>query len=155
MFRLNIGKEKALQKIKQYCAYQERNHQETKEKLYGYGLYKTDVEEIISILIEENFLNEERFAIAFAGGKFRMKQWGKIKIQYELKLKRVGAYNIKTAIASIDEEAYGKTLDKLFKTKLASLKSEKNIFVKKKKVQQYLIQKGYELQLINALVNSI
>ena len=80
-----LTKEQGLEKIKPYCAYQERCHREVKEKLYSYGLRKAEVEEILSFLIEENYLNEERFAVQFAGGKFRIKQWGKKKIQYEFK----------------------------------------------------------------------
>ena len=80
----NLTPKQAFPKIKQFCAYQERCHSEVKEKLYGYGLNKDDVEELISKLIEENYLNEERFAIVFAGGKFRSKNWGKVKIKYEL-----------------------------------------------------------------------
>ena len=66
---LNIGTEKALEKIKQYCAYQERCHSEVRNKLYGFGLNSEEIETIISTLIQENFLNEERFALAYAGGK--------------------------------------------------------------------------------------
>ncbi|MBP9099229.1 MAG: RecX family transcriptional regulator, partial [Ferruginibacter sp.] len=87
MERKNIGTEKARQKIRHFCSYQERSHQEVKEKLYGFGLYKVDVETLLSEMIEENYLNEERYAIAFAGGKFRIKKWGKVKIRYELKQK--------------------------------------------------------------------
>ena len=87
--------QQALQKIKHYCAYQERCHSEVKEKLYGVGLRKNEVDEIISTLIEENYLNEERFAIQFAGGHFRIKNWGRVKIKYELKQKQVSDYCIK------------------------------------------------------------
>lgn len=149
---LNIGIEKALQKIGQFCAYQERNHKEVKEKLYSYGLYKDQVEELISKLIQENFLNEERYAIAYAGGKFRAKDWGKNKIKYGLKQHQVSDYCIKKALKTIDEEEYVKTLQKLFAAKEKTLKSEKNIFIKKKKIQQYLMQKGYEVSLINELL---
>ncbi|TAH03079.1 MAG: RecX family transcriptional regulator, partial [Sphingobacteriales bacterium] len=88
-FTKTLTKEQALQKLRQYCAYQERCHQEVKDKLYSYGLHQQQVEESISQLIEEDYLNEERFAKQYAGGKFRMKQWGKVKITYELKLKKV------------------------------------------------------------------
>jgi regulatory protein len=149
---LNIGTEKALQKIGQFCAYQERNHKEVKEKLYSYGLYKDQVEELISKLIQENFLNEERYAIAYAGGKFRAKDWGKNKIKYGLKQHQVSDYCIKKALKTIDEEEYVKTLQKLYAAKEKTLKSEKNIFIKKRKIQQYLMQKGYEVSLINELL---
>ena len=147
----NIGVEKAWQKIKHYCGYQERSHAETRDKLYGFGLYKAEVEELLSRLIEENYLNEERYAMAFAGGKFRMKQWGRVKIRYELQQKRVSAYCIKKALASIKEDDYEKTLQKLAADKLRLLKGEKNHFVKKTKLRNYLMQKGYEPNLIMGL----
>jgi len=143
----------ALPKIKQYCAYQERSHSEVKDKLYGFGLIKNDIEDIISKLIEENYLNEERFAIQFAGGKFRIKHWGKVKIKYELKQKQVSDYCIKKALAEIDNTEYKKTLYKLADIKLKSLKSEKNIFIKKRKLQDHLLMKGFELNLVKEIVN--
>jgi regulatory protein len=146
---LNIGTEKALQKIKHYCGYQERNHFEVKEKLYSFGLYKDQVDSLISTLIEENYLNEERYALAFAGGKFRMKDWGRMKIKFELKKHQVSDYCIKKALASIDELLYQEKMEKLAAAKLKTLKSEKNIFIKKRKLQLYLTQKGYESMLIN------
>lgn len=144
----NIGTDRAFGKAKHYCGYQERSHAEAKQKLYSYGLYKTEVEEMLSRLIEENYLNEERYAIAFAGGKFRMKQWGKIKIKYELKLKKVSEYCIKKALNEIDDADYLKTFRKLADEKLRTLKGEKNIFMKMKKLQNYLMGKGYEYDLI-------
>jgi regulatory protein len=151
----NIGKESAFRKIKHYCAYQERSHAEVKTKLYGYGLYKTEVEALISQLIEENYLNEERFAIAFAGGKFRVKQWGKTKIKYELKLKQVSDYCIKKALKEIPDADYEKTLQKLTAEKLKTLQGEKNIFTKKSKLQNYLVGKGYEFDVVGRVVSSI
>jgi regulatory protein len=145
--------EEALQKAKQYCAYQERCHSEVKEKLYSFGLHKPDVDELLSELISENYLNEERFAIMFAGGKFRLKQWGRVKIKYALKQKQVSEYCIKKALAAIDENDYNKTLEKLFEQKLKTLKAEKNIFSKKKKLQDHLMQKGFETSMVIRLVS--
>ena len=150
-----FSREKAFQKIKHYCAYQERSHREVKEKLYSFGLWKKDVEPILSQLIEENYLNEERFAQQFAGGKFRMKHWGKIKIQYELRQQQVSEYCIRKALASIREEDYQKTFEKLANQKLTSLKGEKNLFIKKRKLQDFLLQKGYEPLLVHALNNRL
>ena len=155
MERKNIGTEKALQKIKNFCSYQERNHQEVKEKLYSFGLYKMDVEMLLSQMIEENYLNEERFAIAFVGGRFRIKKWGRVKIRYELKQKRISDYCIKIGLASIAEEDYIKTLQKLFTEKKTSLKSEKNIFIKKQKIQSFLMKRGFEPQLISGLIQQM
>ena len=146
---LNIGIEKATQKAKQYCAYQERNHDEVRQKLYTYGLYQDQVNSVLSQLIDENYLNEERYAIAFAGGRFRVKDWGRIKIKYELKKHQVSEYCIKQALLNISEEEYQQKLEKLATIKLKSLKGEKNEFIKKKKLQSYLMQKGYESYLIN------
>ena len=148
-------KEEALQKAKQYCAYQERCHSEVKEKLYSLGMNKNEVEELLSELISDNYLNEERFAIQFAGGKFRIKQWGRIKIKYALKQKQVSEYCIKKALAAIDERDYNKTLEKLFEQKSKTLKAEKNIFSKKRKLQDHLIQKGFETGLISKLIATL
>ncbi|MDE3182700.1 MAG: RecX family transcriptional regulator [Bacteroidota bacterium] len=145
--------EQAVPKIKQYCAYQERCHAEVRDKLYSFGLHKNEVEEIISGLITENYLNEERFAIHFAGGKFRMKQWGKIKIKQALKFKQVSDYCIRKALKEIDKHEYEKTFQKLVQQKLKTLKSEKNIFIKKRKLQDFLLQKGFETQLVREAVN--
>ncbi len=141
--------QQAIPKIKQYCSYQERCHSEVKEKLYGYGLGRNDVEDIISRMVEENYLNEERFAIQFAGGKFRMKQWGRVKIRYELKQKQVSEYCIKKALKAIDEDDYLGTFKKLYQEKLDALHGEKNMFIRKRKIYDYLKQKGFETALIN------
>src|SRR5215204_7733202 len=121
-----LTKELAFQKIKHYCSYQERCHKEVKKKLYGFGLQKNDVETLIAQLIEENYLNEVRFAQLFAGGKFRMKQWGRGKIRHEMKQKKITEYCIQKGLKEINEEDYLKTLSKLASTKWKTLKSEKN-----------------------------
>jgi len=151
----NIGTEKALQKVKYYCAYQERSHAEVKKKLYGFGLYKIEVELLMSQLIEEDYLNEERFAMAFAGGKFRIKHWGKTRIKYELKQRQVSDYCIKKALAAIPDEDYEKALNKLAEEKLSSLKNEQNVIIKKSKLQNYLVGKGYEYNLVSEILKSI
>lgn len=148
----NFTPDQAIPKIKQYCAYQERCHAEVRDKLYSYGLYKKEVEPIISLLITENYLNEERFAIIYAGGKFRMNQWGKVKIKQALRVKQVSDYCIKKALKEIDETDYQKTFRKLTEQKLKTIRSEKNIFVKKRKLQDYLLQKGYESGLISEML---
>ena len=147
--------EQSLQKIKQYCAYQERCHSEVRDKLYSFRLCQSEVEEIITLLIIENYLNEERFAIHFAGGKFRMKQWGKNKIRQALKLRQVSDYCINKALKDIDTEEYGKTFQRLTEQKLKTLKSEKNIFIKKRKLQDFLLQKGYDSDLIREALHNL
>lgn len=142
--------EQALQKLKQYCAYQERCHQEVTEKLYALGVWKKDHDAIIAALIEENYLNEERFAIQFAGGKFRTRQWGRMKIRYELKQRQVSEYCIKKALKQISEEDYLATLEKLAEQKYASLKGDQYL-VRKKKTMDYLVGKGFEPGLVAGL----
>jgi regulatory protein len=154
-YKQTLSKEQALQKARHYCGYQERTHAEVRDKLYGFGLRKTEVEELLSTLIEENHLNEERFAIQFAGGRFRIKHWGKIKIRYELKQKQISEYCIKKALASIDGEEYEKTFRKLAEEKQETLRSEKNIFIKKRKMQDFLLQKGYEREMISDFVKDL
>ena len=147
--------QQALPKAKHYCAYQERCHSEVKNKLYGFGLNTKEADEILSKLIEENYLNEERFAIQFAGGHFRSKKWGRVKIAYALKQKQVSAYCIKKALQQIDEDDYLLTLQKAFDDKLKILKSEKNIFIKKRKLQDHLMQRGFENDMIRDLINKL
>lgn len=146
--------EQALQKARHYCAYQERCHSEVKEKLYSFGLRKQEVEEALSRLIEDNYLNEERFAIQFAGGRFRMKQWGRIKIRYELKQKQVGDYCVKQALAAIDQEAYDRTLLRLAADKWSVLEKEGS-WVRRQKLQAYLAQKGYEMDKIQQALTEL
>ena len=153
--RGTVSKEQALTKIKHYCAYQERSHKEVMGKLYDLGLYKKEAEELLSQLIEEGYLNEERFAIQFAGGRFRIKQWGKKKIEQALKEKQISSYCIKKAIAQIDEADYRKTLQRLCTKKWEQLEGEKNIFTKKRKLQDYLLQKGYEYEMVKEELNVV
>lgn len=148
-FSANLTLEQALAKAKHYCAYQERNHTEVKEKLYAFGLRKAEVETLLSRLIEENYLNEERFARQFAGGRFRIKKWGRVKIAYELKQKRISPYNIRKALEEIDEVQYQALVRKLVADKWKKLKNEQHI-TRQFKTQQYLLQKGFESNLIKA-----
>lgn len=140
-----------LKKLKHYCSYQERSHSEVKEKLYSLGVRKNDQDKIVAALIEENFLNEERFAIQFAGGKFRMNQWGKVKINAELRNRQVSEYCINKALKQIDEKEYLQTLKKLATKKYASLKKEQYL-IRKKKTIDYLLQKGFEWELVREVV---
>lgn len=152
---MNDALQTALEKAKHYCAYQERCHSEVRDKLYSLGLHRNEVEPLLTQLIEENYLNEERFATAYAGGKFRIKQWGKEKIKYALKQKRISDYCIRKALASISNIDYNKTFNTVADKKLATLKSEKNIFIKKRKIKDFLQQRGFELKLINDYLKEI
>jgi regulatory protein len=152
--KTSLTPEQAFQKIKQYCAYQERSHQSTKEKLFSMGLYKKDVEVLLSQLIEENYLNEQRYALQFVGGHFRIKKWGKIKITAALKQQKVSSYNIQKALDEIDQTAYLSCLQRLASVKWNTIKKE-TVLTKKIKTTSYLLQKGYESNLIRTVLEKL
>ncbi|MGO1785917.1 MAG: regulatory protein RecX [Sphingobacterium sp.] len=139
--------QEASRKAESYCAYQERSQQEVRDKLYDWGLHYADVESIISYLIEENFLNEERFATAYVLGKFRMKAWGKIKIKSGLKQKQVSSPLIKFALDRIDPNEYMNKLIDVLEKKNRIIREE-DPFKKRNKLFQYGIGRGFESQLI-------
>jgi regulatory protein len=143
----------ALIKMQSWCAYQERCQQDARTKLYELGLWPEAVENIIVKLIEDNFLNEERFATAFARGKFTIKKWGRIKIKQELKQKRVGDYCLKKAMQQIDETEYMATLKKLIDSKRKLIK-EKNPIKLNYKLMNYVLSKGYEKDLVFDILNN-
>jgi regulatory protein len=143
----NLTVQEAKDRIQRYCAYQERSHLEVRNKLYEFGLMRDEIDEIIMHLLSENYLNEERFAKAFAGGKFRLKKWGRIKIVNALEAKGLTKNCIKAGLKEIDEEDYEKTLSLLLEAKSENL-SEENVFVKRDKLSQYVIGKGYEPDLV-------
>jgi regulatory protein len=134
-------------KILRYCAYQERSHLEVRNKLYEFGLSRDEVNEILTYLILEGFLNEERFARSFAGGKFRMKKWGRLKIVRELEAKGVSKNCIKAGLQEVEGDDYMRVLEDILRSKSTQL-SEPNIFVLRDKTARYAIQKGFEPDLV-------
>lgn len=145
----------ALNRMKHYCSYQERCHAEVRDKLFQYGLNSSETENILTQLISEDFLNEERFAIQFAGGKFRMKKWGKEKIETALRTKKVSEYCIKKALSRIDNNEYEDTFYQLAEKKRSTLKGERNIFIRKRKMRDYLLSKGYSNDLIYPYLSEV
>ena len=137
----------ALSKIYRFCAYQERSHQEVRQKLFDLGLYASDVDEILSRVISEGFLNEERFAKAFVGGKFRMKRWGRVKIVHELEAKGLTKNCIKAGLKEIDEDDYRKALEEVLEKQAAKV-DETDEFVKRDKIARFAIQRGFEPELV-------
>lgn len=139
-------------KIENYCVYQERSQQEVRDKLYSWGLHKNEVENAISHLIENNFLNEERFAIAYTQGKLRIKKWGRFKIKQGLKMKRVSEPLIKIALKTIDPDEYYENLKSVLDKKASLLKVEDE-WKRKNTLIQYGISRGYERDLIFEILN--
>ncbi len=139
--------QQALIKGQATCAYQERSQQEMRDKLYEWGLYSEDVENVIARLITDGFLNEERFAKAFAGGKFRIKKWGRIKIKIELKKRKISDYCIRKAMEEIPDKEYTKTMKEVIAKKLKENPKGK-LQVRNYKAAQYAISRGFEGDLV-------
>jgi regulatory protein len=137
----------ALQKLRRYCAYQERCHREVKTKLWDWGFNSEESGSIIVQLMEENFLNEERFAKAITGGRFRQKGWGKNKITAALKTKGILPNLIASSLKEINPDDYLKTLKALLLKKSTTLK-ETNPQIKVQKLARFAISKGYEPELV-------
>ncbi|WP_256004873.1 regulatory protein RecX [Pedobacter deserti] len=142
-----LSKTAALAKAEYYCAYQERSQQEVRDKLYEWGLYPTEVEELISELIQTNFLSEERFTQAYVSGKLRIKKWGKIKIKQGLKIKRVPDKMIQNALKAIDMDEYLAIILEAANKKNAQI-SEKDPFKRRFRLVNYLAGRGFENDLI-------
>ena len=142
-----FSREQAKLKAESYCAYQERSQYEVRNKLYEWGLHQKDVEQIISELIDQNFLNEERFSRAYTLGKFRIKGWGRMKIKQGLKLKQVPDKMIQKALKSIDEDDYLQSLRQILEKK-SNLLTEKDSFKRRYLLSRYAASKGYESDLI-------
>ena len=151
-----IGPEEALQKARHYCAYQERSHSEVRRKLTGFGLRRAEVEDLLSRLIEEDYLNEERFATAFAGGKFRVKKWGRNRIVHELRVRGVAEANIGQALKSIDDEEYRSCVQGLARKKWLELEtSAPSPWERSSKVAAYLVARGFEGDLVRKAMESV
>lgn len=137
----------AQKKLEHYCAYQERCHKEVRQKLRDMNMIPEAIDVIMVHLIQENFLNEERFAKAFVSGKFRIKKWGKNRLLRELKFRGISKYSIDSALQEIDLDDYYNTLDALVQKRMEQVK-EPNVYKKKKKVADYLLYRGWESALV-------
>ena len=146
--------DEATKKMESYCAYQERCHKEVLEKLKGMNMIPEAIDHILGHLIQENYLNEERFAKAFARGKFSIKKWGTNRIIRELKFRDISVYNIKSALAEIQNEDYLTTFDELAKKRLCQI-TEKNPLKRKKKLADYLLYRGWESHLVYEKVGEL
>ena len=142
------------QKLKRYCSYQDRCHNEVEKKLKEFDLIEEAKNKILFNLINENYLNESRFSENFVRGKFKIKNWGKIKIVQELKSRNISNINIKRGLMEIDEVEYKNKLENIFNKKLSSLGNQ-SVINKKKKIFSYLSYRGWETNLIYEKINKI
>ena len=137
----------AIERIKNYCALQDRCQWDVLKKLREWGLQQATKDHILEIMITDKFIDEERFSNSFCRGKFKIKNWGKRKIINELKRKQISSICIKTGLKEIDEKEYNLVLEKLFYQKESSIK-DKNQYVRKTKIANFLIQRGFENNLV-------
>ena len=144
----------ALEKLRHYCAYQERCHKEVKDKLYSMQMIPDAVEQIIGTLVAENYLNESRFAQQFAHGKFSIKHWGKLRITRELKARAISDYDIRKALLTIDEESYLEKISSISSKKWQQLAGN-TLQVRKQKLYQYLAYRGWETHLIYGEIDAL
>jgi len=149
-----LSKKEAKLKAANFCAYQERSQKELRNKLYDYGLYSEEVEEVISELIVDGYINEERFAKQYVGGKFRMKKWGRIRISIGLKKHNISAYCQKQGMKEIEDDDYTDTLKGII-LKKASTEKEVNLFKRRNKIAKYAISKGFEPELVWAVLKEV
>ena len=139
--------------MSRYCAYQDRTQQQVRDKLYDLGLRSDVVEEVIAALVTDGFINEERYAKSFAGGKFRIKKWGRLKIEHQLRLKGLTDYCVQAGMKEIEDDDYLLTLEELATKKFNSLNGTDA--VRKEKTKRFLANKGYEYDLINKTLNQL
>ncbi len=147
-----MTQKEGLEKMAKYCAYQERCQSEVRQKLFGSGLSQDEIENIICDLIDQNFLDEERFARTYVRSKFRQKGWGKIKIKQNLKQKQISDYCIRKGFEEINPEEYIQKLESIIDKKIDSLKHESE-FNRNQKVARFALGKGYESNLIWDIIN--
>ena len=153
MSEVNSVKE-AIHKIEHFCAYQERCHDEVVQKLRTMKMDSNEIDEILAHLIQENYLNESRFACSFARGKHRIKLWGKVRIVSELKLRNISTYNINLALKEITAEEYETNFNALAERNWHSIK-ESNGLKKRKKCCDFLLRKGYESNVVYEKVKAL
>ena len=144
----------ALQKAQKFCAYQERCQQEVRNSLFGLDLGDEIIENVIAELVTNNFLNEERFSCAFARGKFKNNQWGWVKIEVELRQRKISTYCISKAKKEIDAAAYRETIIKLATKKIKELKGD-STYQQQGKVSRYLAGKGFEADAVMPVLEEL
>lgn len=151
---MKLSQEIAFEKTKRYCAYQDRCHQEVRQKIISLKIYGDDLEEIMTELIKQDFLNEERYARSFARGKFRLKKWGRNKIKQQLYARRISDYCIRKAMTEIEEEDYIDTLREVIDKKVNQLEDQPKL-IRKDKAIKYALSRGYESNLIFKIVKEL
>lgn len=152
--KLTYTVNEAKRSLEKYCAYQDRCHTEVEKKLRDMGMIPEAREVIFLHLMEHDYLNEERFARSFARGRFRIKKWGRQRIERELKIREISAYNIKAGLSEIDSEEYEKVFFEVSQKRFLSI-HEPNVFKKRKKVADFLLRRGFESNKVYEVIKDL
>lgn len=147
-------REEALHLMQKYCSYRERSHLEVERKMEEWGWIPEIREYVYLRLLEDDFINEERYARAVVRGKFGIKKWGRRKIVQRLKQNGVSEENIRLALQEIDEEEYERVLYELARKKVPAVKAS-GAYERRRKVFAYLYSKGYETEAINPVLDRL
>lgn len=147
--------DKYLAQLMHYCAYQERCHNDVRYKLVALGARGSEIEDIISKLIQEDFLNEERFAASYVRGKFNNNGWGKLKIIQHLQQKGVSEYCILKGLKEISDDAYQSMIIELIEKRNATISKSDNNWIRKQKILRYLAQRGFETNIVYELIDNV
>ena len=142
----------ATERIQSFCAIQDRCQWEVEKKMKEWEISDEIIKNILTDLILDKFVDEQRFSESFCRGKFRIKRWGKVKIKNELKIKKISKNCINKGLLQIENKEYMKVLKDLYIKKRNSLK-DTNQFIRKGKIAKHLQQKGFESKLIWELIN--
>lgn len=147
--------EEALERLQNYCAKEDRSRYQIEKKLYSWTIPTQLHDDIVTELIQDNFLNEERFAITYARSKMRMNRWGRQKIQQGLGQHRVSQQNIRNAIEKLDRATYLENLETLLHKKWKSLAEKGTVFERKQKLSRYLLQRGFLFSEFSDLIDEL
>jgi len=148
----NLSTSEALNKMQNLCSGQEKCISDITQKLKTLKINNSDISEIIDNLIDNNFLNEERFAIAFANDKIKFNKWGLIKIKYELKSKRIKDNDIATAFSLINQDDYKEMQILELTKKIKSISDEEDKQKLKSKMYNFAQSRGYDTNLTKIVI---
>lgn len=147
--------EQALEALQHYCAYQDRCHKEVRDKLRELGYGGDEAEVVITDLIQEDYLNEERYARSYARGKFRMKRWGRYRIRAELRKRDVSDYCIRKGLEEIEEDDYFDTLCRELERRNAGEKAGLHPYLRRRKLADYMVKRGYEAGMVWSAIDEL
>jgi regulatory protein len=146
--------EESVEKLSNFCAYQERCQWEVRRKLFEKGIHGNDSESLILEMVNAGFINEERYARAFARGKFKLKKWGRTRIRRELKMREISPKSIEIGLSEIDPVEYYDVLLVQAERQWEKI-AEKELYKKRFKIGQYLMGRGFEQDLVKEAIEEV